>query len=98
MKYSLSACLLCLCMCFFGAIHAQDDLNFMFSPNRVKDVCSLQVNQRVKVEIIDLRGEVVFYRAQFESGEFDLKHLSSGIYFLRISSAKDIQTQRLVRS
>ena len=85
-------------MLFFGVIQAQAELGFMFSPNPVKDVCSLQVNQPVQVEIIDLRGEVVFYRKQFDSGEFDLKHLSSGIYFLRISTSKDIQTQRLVRS
>ena len=84
----------------FSAL-AQDDggtLNFMFSPNPVKDVCYLEVNQPVHLVVLDLRGEVVLEKKLFTSGDLDMRLIEEGIYFLQLSTPDQVKTQRLIKS
>lgn len=70
----------------------------MFSPNPVKNKCFLEVNQTVDLVVLDLRGEVVLRKKMFTSGEIDMSLVAEGIYFLQLSTAEQVKTQRLVKS
>ncbi|MGB0422932.1 MAG: T9SS type A sorting domain-containing protein [Flavobacteriales bacterium] len=99
MKKCLTTLTLFLALIF--SAQAQDDgttLNFMFSPHPVKDICYLEVNQPVRLVVLDLRGEVVLEKKLFTSGDLDMRLIEEGIYFLQLSTQDQVKTQRLIKS
>ena len=97
-KCLFTFCFLSVLVFSSSAQKNNEGLNFMFSPNPVKDKCFLKVNQTVDFVVLDLRGEVVLQKKMFTSGVIDMSLVKEGIYFLQLSTAEQVKTQRLIKS
>lgn len=80
-----------------GQTEDPDPLSFMFSPNPVRTWMHLEVSIQVNIELVDIRGEIVMKEIGFNSGDLNMSGLPQGIYFLRLFTANQVQTSRIVK-
>ena len=75
---------------FVGIKEKLNESNWTFYPNPVRNQLSIQgLNQGDKVEILDVQGQVV--ETLHGNGNFSIKHLERGLYFLRKENSNKIQ-------
>jgi hypothetical protein len=78
--------------------------NFVVYPNPNKGVFTIKLNSsvtnRIKVDIIDLRGRIIYNTMFNEGGDFEetvnLKHIQSGIYILHVSDGLRQSIKKIV--
>jgi hypothetical protein len=76
-------------------INIQDDIKFF--PNPVKDLLTItNKNGTVnKVEVFNAQGQLV--KSFEETPNYDIRNLSKGIYFVKISSSKGDKTVKIIK-
>ncbi|MBI3501963.1 MAG: T9SS type A sorting domain-containing protein [Bacteroidetes bacterium] len=95
---------------YYGPISAQcqptDEWNLIleniFSDEELKGTLISPENSEVTLSIIDLQGRIINYeKINAEKGsnffEMDLNKINAGIYFLRVSSEKNMLTKKFVK-
>lgn len=74
-------------------------LVFGMYPNPARGVVYIELpddTESFEIHITDMYGKMVYQRKPVEQGSIDLQHLSSGIYFITISSEGKRGTKKLV--
>ena len=85
-----------------SAVHKELESLFRIYPNPVCDILNIESfaypHQQVTVEIMDVSGKVVYTR-MVEKGRLsiDLSNLTGGLYFLKLSNAKYIFIEKIVK-
>jgi hypothetical protein len=74
--------------------------NLMVYPNPATSlvrVSNLNQFQLVSVELMDITGKLLMTENNFTSGQIDISHLETGLYFLRFSDENETVTKRLIK-
>ena len=78
--------------------------NFMVFPNPNKGTFTLKLNSnlsnKIKVDIMDLRGRIIYNKLYTEGGDFEetigLKNIQSGMYILNVSDGLRRSTKKII--
>jgi hypothetical protein len=67
-------------------------------PNPAKEMIAIRTNNvDSKVSILDATGRVVLNQQIGTSGNVELNHLATGIYFVRVYTANSSFVQKLIK-
>lgn len=82
---------------FYDTIEESDN-NIMVYPNPTNDVVFIKGCNLRKVELYDFMGQILLSKESLGSDvSISIKHLSSGMYLLRVYSDSDIMTVRVIK-
>jgi len=82
-----------------GLSESISDFEFSIAPNPARSLVTIRLNQRFdgKIEIYDMWGKsVLSTKLNKASTEISIKHLASGIYFIRMFSGSSVTVNKLV--
>jgi hypothetical protein len=69
---------------------------FVIYPNPAKTSFNVNVSNFDQLIIEDLNGKVVKTIYEFEAGQISVKSLKAGVYFVKITTNGEVQTQKLI--
>ena len=69
----------------------------LLSPNPAKDLLFISIKQIDSVSIYNIKGEVILEFQDIEDGKIDIHDLSSGLYFLKLSSDQFIYSEKFIK-
>lgn len=69
----------------------------LLSPNPAKDLLFISIKQIDSVSIYNIKGEVVLESQDMENGRIDIHDLSSGLYFMKLSSDHFIYSEKFIK-
>lgn len=87
---------------FYSSIKDSEQNNvFSFYPNPANEVLNVELenlNEAVTVSIINaLREEVLIGKEAIQHSTFNIQHLTSGVYFIKIESKKGTTTKKFIK-
>lgn len=76
-----------------------ETINTLFYPNPFDNIVTIQSDSTIKlIETIDLNGRIMnTVRYSSRNATINLEKLTSGIYFIRVSSEKGVNMQRIIK-
>lgn len=76
-------------------------IDFILSPNPANEVLNinLKTNSKVRIEVIDALGKVLFSEdyKEFRQTTINVGHLASGIYFVKLYSGENTLTKKFIK-
>ncbi len=78
--------------------NTSDEIKIYPNPNAGQFILEIYGNEKNKIEIIDITGKEIYSNITDKNKiEIDIKNLSSGIYYLKISNAKIKNTSKIIK-
>lgn len=69
----------------------------LLSPNPAKEFLFIDLEQIDSITIYDIKGEVVLESQDMDDGRIDIHDLSSGLYFMKLSSDQFIYSEKFIK-
>lgn len=76
---------------------AENESNMVVYPNPATSVLNVEANGYDKVEIVNFLGQVVYSANATSNMQINVKSLSNGAYFVRMSGANGTTTQKFIK-
>lgn len=71
---------------------------FSVSPNPTSDVLHFEISSKIdSVEVFDVSGNLILKENSFEANSLSVSSLSSGLYFVKVTSTGKSQTQKIIK-
>ncbi len=67
-------------------------------PNPASDIVKVNSEENINyIEILNISGQIVsFENVNTNNAEINISNLSSGVYFIKVYTANDVTTQKLI--
>ncbi len=76
-----------------------NNINVSVYPNPANDVINIELDKDANIEVLDILGQIIkTINNNNKETTIDIKNLPSGVYFVRITTDKEIITKKLIKN